>query len=292
MMQNYSIWLLEYGYCTKQPISSLVYSKHNQGTTTIPFSFMIVKGNGHVIAVDTGYYDQGYGHDLTVRFGVDKMIDIEEAMREIGIRNTDVDTVIITHAHYDHLGGIRAFPNAHFYMQQRELLEWLKIMALPKKYAFLSVAIDPLDIKNVIDLISQGRMTLVDGYVEQVLPGISLEPAFDSHTYGMQLVTIDKIDKDTIAGKWVFTSDACYSYSNFGDDPKIGPYLPVGFGVGNLTEMVKTLDKIQLLAQGRMDRLIIPHDSKMWEVYPSMITSKGMHIAEIQLSENEKTKLI
>ena len=63
-MDPYSIWLLEYGYCAKQPVSSLIYSKHNQGFRKIPFTFLVLKGNGRMIAVDTGYYDKGYSHEL------------------------------------------------------------------------------------------------------------------------------------------------------------------------------------------------------------------------------------
>jgi len=290
-VENYSIWLIEYGYCTTQPVSSLVFSKHNQGVRTIPFTFLIVKGNGHTIAVDTGYFDEGYAHDLTVKFGVDRIKSIDTALAEIGIKGSEVDTVIITHAHYDHLGGTRAFPKAHFYMQERELTEWIKVMALPRQYAFLSAALDPADIKNVVELMAQGRLTLVDGQVSNLLPGISLEPVFDSHTYGMQLVTIDNRDKNGNNNPWVFTSDACYSFDNFGANPETGPYFPVGFGVGNLTEMVKALVRIYELAEHRLDRLIITHEERMWTNFPSKQTSEGMHVAEVQLSGKESSRV-
>jgi glyoxylase-like metal-dependent hydrolase (beta-lactamase superfamily II) len=281
-MENYSIWLIEYAYCSTQPVSSLVYSKHNQGLRTIPFSFMILKGNNHVVAVDTGYFDEGYGHELTLKFGVDKVKSIDTALKEIGVDGAEVDTVILTHAHYDHMGGIKAFPNAHFFIQERELLEWIKVLALPRQYDFLSAAIDPNDIRNAIDLMAQKRLTLISGAVENLLPGISLVPAFDSHTYGLQLVVINNHDDQGELDPWVFTSDACYSFENFGGED--GTYFPVGFGVGNLTEMVKALDAIRRLSRNRLDRLIIPHDQDMWKIYPSRPTSDGMHVAEVYLS--------
>jgi glyoxylase-like metal-dependent hydrolase (beta-lactamase superfamily II) len=113
-MEPYSIWLLEYAVCDTQPVSSIIYGKHNGGIMHIPFCFMVLKGNGHTIAVDTGYSDEGYGHELTVKFGVNKIRSINEALTDIGFKGTDFDTVFLTHAHYDHMGGLKAFPNAHF----------------------------------------------------------------------------------------------------------------------------------------------------------------------------------
>ncbi len=290
-MSDYSMWLVEYGYCTTQAVSSLVFGRHNAGIRTIPFSFLVLKGKDHLVAVDTGYYDEGYAHELTVRFGVDRVKPIETALQEIGIRGEDVDTVIITHAHYDHMGGIKAFPKAHFYLQQTELLEWIKVLALPPRFDFLSAAIDPGDVKNVIELMAQKRLTLVDGPVTDLLPGISVFPAYESHTYGLQLVTIDDTDERGEPSPWVFTSDAAYSFENFGPEGTFDSYSPVGFGVGSLTGMVGSLETIRKLARGRIDRLIIPHDAAMWRRFPTAGTSDGMHVAEIRLHAGEKTRL-
>ena len=100
----------------------------------------------------------------------------------------------------------------------------------------------------------------------------AVHPVFDSHTYGLQVVTID----DT----WVFTSDASYSFENFGPEGTFDSYSPVGFGVGSLTEMVNSLDTIRRLSHDRLDRLIIPHDQAMWRRFPTVEKSGGMHVAE------------
>ena len=260
-MSSYSMWLVEYAFCTTQAVSSLVSGRHNEGQRTVPFSFLVLKGNGHTVAVDTGHFDEGYAHELTVRLGVDRVKAVPLALREIGVAGEEVDTVILTHAHYDHMGGIKAFPNAHFYMQQKELLDWIKVLALPAQFDFLSAAIDPGDIKNVIDLITRKRLTLIEGPAEHLLPGISLFPVFDSHTYGLQLVTIDDTDSQGRPSPWVFTSDASYSFENFGPEGTFDLYSPVGYGVGSVTEMVNSLETIRRLSHNRLDRLIIHHSS-------------------------------
>jgi glyoxylase-like metal-dependent hydrolase (beta-lactamase superfamily II) len=289
-MESYSIWLVEYAYCDTQPVSSIIYGKHNAGIMHIPFTFMVLKGNGHTIAVDTGYYDEGYGHELTLKFGVNGIRSIEKSLVDLDIKGEEFDTVIITHAHYDHMGGLKAFPNAHFFIQKKEFLDWVEVMALPQPFSALTAAIDPNDMKYAMDLISGGRMTLIDGRVENLLPGISLVPAFNSHTYGLQLVTIQRSPGNP-GDRWVFTSDVCYSLENFGESGNGGPYQPVGFGVGSITEMVRALVAIDELAEHHLDRLIIPHDASMWKTFKSKQKSDNMYIAEIQLAANEKSRL-
>lgn len=290
-MNVYSMWLVEYGTCTKQPVSSLVYGRHNEGTRSIPFTFLVVKGNGHLVAIDTGYYDEGYAHELTVKFGVDRMKSVDLALSELGFRGADFDTAILTHAHYDHIGGIKAFPNARFIMQERELLEWTKVLALPQEYDFLSAAIDPGDIRNLVDLMAQKRLILVDGTVEDILPGISLHPVFDSHTYGLQLVRIRNHNAEGDNDDWIFTSDACYSFENLSKDGHFDAYYPVGFGVGSLTSMMKALDTIRVLSHNRLDRLIIPHEAEMWRRFPVKKTANGMYVAELCLAMGEASRI-
>ncbi|GHV85447.1 hypothetical protein AGMMS50230_10550 [Spirochaetia bacterium] len=300
-MEAYSMWLVEYGSCDTQPVSSIIYGKHNAGIMTLPFSYLVLKGNGHTIAVDTGYYDDGYGHELSVKFGVNKIRGIDKTLADIGFRGEEFDTVILSHAHYDHAGGLRTFPNAHVYLQKKEWLDWLEVLALPKPFSGLAAAIDPNDIKRLLDYCAKGQLTLVDGEALNILPGISLYPVFDSHTYGSQLVTIERSGpRDSDPGdhdpgdpgdRWIFTGDVCYSLENFGPAGSGGPYSPVGFGVGSITQMVRSLVKIQELAEGKTDRLIICHDPAMWTTFKSKTTAAGFRIAEIQLSPGEKSRL-
>jgi hypothetical protein len=65
----------------------------------------------------------------------------------------------------------------------------------------------------------------------------------------------------------------------------------VGFGVGSITEMVRALVRIQELAEGHNDRLVICHDPASWTTFKSMTTGAGLHVAEIQLGRGELSRL-
>jgi glyoxylase-like metal-dependent hydrolase (beta-lactamase superfamily II) len=63
------------------------------------------------------------------RYGLETLIDHEKALASIGMTNDAVDAVIISHMHFDHIGGaviekngklVPTFPNARYYVQKGE----------------------------------------------------------------------------------------------------------------------------------------------------------------------------
>ena len=56
-----------------------------------------------------------------------------ETMSELGIKPEDVEDVILTHLHYDHVGNFHKFPKARFHMQDREMAysDWTRYALSP-----------------------------------------------------------------------------------------------------------------------------------------------------------------
>ena len=102
--------------------------------TNVTYTFNVLQNEDGVILVDTGY-DNRSAEDQALADGVNltNYHSPAEMLKKIGICAEDVKHVILTHAHWDHMGGISLFPNATFYLQADELTSWIKTMCMPKR---------------------------------------------------------------------------------------------------------------------------------------------------------------
>ena len=95
-----------------------------EGRFTVPVRPLLIRGQDTITLVDTGFGDIASFTDATVPTGCTL-----DCLSKLGVTADDVDMVIITHAHGDHIQGnmrradgrnIPAFPNAEFVMQRAE----------------------------------------------------------------------------------------------------------------------------------------------------------------------------
>lgn len=291
MDANYSIWVLEYAHVENYHLSGLIYGAHNEGYRRLPYSYVLIKGHGHVAMVDVGYNHKEYGGVLGERFGVEGWHGAREVLAECGVAPADVDTVFITHAHFDHMGNTDEFPNATFYLQERELSKWIWAMSLPERMRWTMGATDPADILRAVDLAAQGRLTVLQGGQENVLPGVDVHAAFDSHTYGSQWVHVRNDGKTPSQDSWVLAGDLVYVFENVGHDGTAAgagkPYTPVGYAMGSQTKLILASEAM-MKAVGYEARRVIPvHEERLKNVFPSRITKNGLRINEICLAAGQ-----
>jgi glyoxylase-like metal-dependent hydrolase (beta-lactamase superfamily II) len=148
-----------------------------------PYPSLLIDTGQHRVMVDTG------AGDLETTTG--KLIP---NLRAEGIAPEDIDTVILTHAHPDHIGGNLnregrpAFPNARYIMWKDEWDFWisrpnLAVMNISEsaKQWFIKYARDHLlPVQDQLDLV---------GHETEIVPGISAVAA-PGHTPGHVAVSV------------------------------------------------------------------------------------------------------
>ena len=116
------------------------------------------------------------------------------------------------------------------------------------------------DLATAFELTRQGRLRLVDGRVPEVLPGLCLEPTFDTHTYGHQHVVVDN-EHD---GAWVLPGDAVYTYANLEGVDGDGRYVPIGFATGSQQKCIFAMHQMMQAVGGRSSRIVPGHEVLLW----------------------------
>jgi glyoxylase-like metal-dependent hydrolase (beta-lactamase superfamily II) len=208
----------------------------------IPFAMCAAQRGEDVVVLDAGFVKRELGKP----FAATDWAEYAPLLAEVGLRPDAVDYVTLSHMHFDHAGGTSRFPNAKFIVQRREL-EYAA-GALPHNSAAKG-AFEADDVLAIVQLNWQGRVLLVDGDVEGVLPGVDvyLTPG---HTAGTMTVCLD-----TVKGRVCYSSDAVYTYRNLDED------IPLGLAL-NAGEAVESYKKIRRILDG--GRLIPGHEPRIW----------------------------
>jgi glyoxylase-like metal-dependent hydrolase (beta-lactamase superfamily II) len=170
-----------------------------------------------------------------------------KGLAEIGVDAGQVEHVILSHFHYDHVGNYALFPRATFYVQDSEMAFYTGRNA--SRGAFRrSVEVD--DVCALVRLNYEGRLAFVDGSRE-VIPGVGVHHV-GGHTAGMQVVTVAHA-----RGQAVVASDASHYYRN------VEANIPFNT-LHDLPGMYAAFDRLRALASS--PDLILPgHDPLVLE---------------------------
>ena len=270
-MASHSITVLEIGYGENQPQSfylgdfadpDVVYPVH-------PFSMTLVRGEGKNILIDTGI-----DTDDPVKQGILKMAGIghthspREILGTVGLTPEEIDAVILTHAHFDHAGAVNCYPNATFYLQEREYLGWSEYLAEGDKYKAIGLfSINPDDIVLLRKLHESGRLVLLKGDTADLFPGISVVAAAFGHSFGSQMVHIE-----TDGMLIIHCGDVANRPENLLGTENMPFFIPnIKFGVGAPYYAITDYERLMRWTLGKIDRIIMTHDGSRRDRYPGSI---------------------
>ncbi len=229
-------------------IYSHAFGRHDP--VKIVQNFYLIQGGGHTVLVDTGIdnLEDFLTEDQVGSFVTSSSRTTAALLQQTGVAPEDVDTLILTHLHFDHYWNARLFPNARIVLNRRE---WLYVLQ-PENKRYAPRIGFPREVFGWLANEAWDRLRLVDGEVE-VLPGIRVIWT-GGHSPGHQIVTVE-----TPQGIIVIPGDEIYMYENLEADIPIGYYY-------NFENLVAAMDLIR-----GMGGIVLPaHDPEVHERYPSL----------------------
>ena len=245
-LPNYELFAVRYATREAQRSANFLGGDPHEGAMPMDYYVWAVRSPERTIVIDTGFT-----RETAARRKRDYLREPADGLAALGIDAATVRDVVITHFHYDHVGGYRSFPNAQFHVQDEEMrYSTGRYMC----HARFNHGYDVADVEGMIRLVYSGRVTFHSGEA-QLAPGISLH-RIGGHTAGLQCVRVH-----TKRGWVVVASDASHYYEHFQN----GRCFPTVFDVGAAIEGYGAL-----LGLAESSEHVVPgHDPLVMQRYPA-----------------------
>jgi glyoxylase-like metal-dependent hydrolase (beta-lactamase superfamily II) len=243
---KFEVYAIQYATSMRPSADYFLGADPHNGPAPINYYVWLIRSEDRCIVVDTGFDAQRASER-----GRDFQRCPCEGLRSLGVKPEDIDTVIITHLHYDHAGNLNLFPNAQFVLQDEEM------RFATGRYMRHGLVRAPFELSDVLEMVTHayaGRVRFVCGTYD-LARGVRLH-LVPGHSLGLQAVTVD-----TARGTLCLASDAAHFFDN----------VALGSPFKITTHVALTLeghDRVLELAGG-YDWLIPGHDPAIAELYPA-----------------------
>jgi glyoxylase-like metal-dependent hydrolase (beta-lactamase superfamily II) len=241
----HEIYAIRYAHHDRRSSENFIGGDPHDIAQPLDFFVWAIVGARGTILVDTGF-------DAAMAQRRQRQIvkPVAEGLRALGIATDTVETVVVTHLHYDHAGNYDLFPAARYHLQDCEMAYATgRCMC----HAQLRIPFEADDVVAMVRKVFAGRVVFHDGDAA-LAPGITLH-RIGGHSRGLQCVSVA-----TRRGIVVLASDASHLYAHV----EQGRVFPLVYNVG---DVLAGYEKIKTLATSQ-DHIIPGHDPLVLERYP------------------------
>ena len=246
---QYSIQAIRYADSPGDAVSELVIGAPKDEKIDTVYVIWLIRGGGRNILFDSGFHRERWFKEWTIR----DYIRPDAAVQLAGVKPGEITDVVISHAHWDHMGGIDLFPNAAVWIQKEEFRYYTQDAWQPGGD---HEGIDPDDVRQLVRLNTQGRLHLVDGDDVEIFPGIRAYTG-GRHTFASQYLRVDGTPP------FVLASDNAYLYRNLAEHK-----ASATFGEADHAANIKNQERMISLA-GSAERVIPGHDALQFQKFPT-----------------------
>ena len=247
-MSIYKVFALKFAGPFTSSGALLMWMKDWEKVCERNYYFWCLKSTETTILVDAGVSPH-----LAEERSLAGYVNPAQILEGIGVNAEEVEHVILTHLHWDHIDGLTLFPNAKIYVQKAERDFWLhdKMSDRPPFNFYLNNTTKAA-CKSIED---SGRMRLLDGD-RKILPGIECLLA-PGHSVALQAVAVN-----TSEGLAILGSDCAHLFRNYKEDWPSALIIDMLAWVHSLEKLKSRVSSPELLFPG--------HDPLMSHNYPQI----------------------
>lgn len=242
----YEVYAIRYGHHERQARENFIGGDPHDGPQPLDYFVWAMVRDGKAILLDTGF-DEAMAAKRQRR--IDK--PIADGLKAIGIAPDAIETVIVSHLHYDHTGNYELFPNARYHLQDCEMAYATgRCMCHPH----LRLPFESDDVVAMVRKVFAGRVEFHDG-ADEIAPGLTVH-LIGGHSRGLQCVRVN-----TRRGPVVLASDTSHLYAHF----EQGRVFPITYHIGDVLDGYETLKRLA----PSLAHIVPGHDPLVTQRYPA-----------------------
>jgi len=260
----HEVYAIRYGYHARRSPENFIGGDPHDVLQPLDFFVWAIVGPAGTIIVDTGF-DEAMGR----RRQREIVKPVRDGLAALGVAPEAVETVIISHMHYDHCGNHDHFPHARYHLQDREMaFATGRCMC----HRLMRVPFEADDVVAMVRKVFAGRAEFHDGE-DEIAPGVSVH-LIGGHSKGLQCVRVK-----TRRGHVVLAADATHLYAHLDE----GRVFPIAYNVAEVLEGYATLKKL-----ATSPRHVVPgHDPLVLKRYPAAKPGLEGWIVRLDAEPNE-----
>ncbi len=246
---EYSIDAILYSTSPDVPVSELVVGGPKDEKIDLACAVWLIRGGGRTILFDSGFHRDTFLKEFKMK----DYLRPDEAVKLAGVAPDAVTDIVISHAHWDHMGGIDLFPKATVWIQKDEYRYYTTDAWQPGGD---HGGIDPQDVAALVKLNTEGRVHLIDGDNVEIFPGIRVYTG-SRHTYASEYLRVDGHPP------FVLSSDNVYLYLNLSSHLASATFSDADHAA-NIAQQARMIE-----LAGSVDRIVPGHDMLQFKRFPT-----------------------